>query len=72
MGVFAGYASNRAQPLADTYTNTAQQISMGCGPNFVDATVPVGVVSSNAVSVNISVSKLAVLVMGVLIAAGLI
>ena len=48
MGVFAGYAGNKEQGLAETYTNTAQRIDVGCGPDFVNSTVRVGVYKSGA------------------------
>ncbi|ERF68767.1 hypothetical protein EPUS_07254 [Endocarpon pusillum Z07020] len=49
MEIFAGYATNRDQPVSKTYISTAQQINMGCGPEFVNTTVPVGTVSNSAV-----------------------
>jgi hypothetical protein len=49
MDSFAGYAANRDQPVSRTYTSTAQQINLGCGPSFVNATVPVAIISSSAV-----------------------
>jgi hypothetical protein len=48
MGIFAGYAANKDQPVSKTYTSTAQQIDLGCGPSFVNATVPVATYSSGA------------------------
>lgn len=49
MDSFAGYAANRDQPVSKTYTSTAQQINLGCGPGFVNATVPIATVSNSAV-----------------------
>jgi hypothetical protein len=49
MDSFAGYAANRDQPVSRTYTSTAQQINIGCGPGFVNATVPIAIMSSSAV-----------------------
>jgi hypothetical protein len=49
MGIFAGYAANRDQPVSRTFTMTARQINLGCGPEFVNATVPVATVSNAAV-----------------------
>lgn len=46
MEVFAESALIKGQPLAETYIPAAQQINMGCGPGFVNATVKVGSVSS--------------------------
>lgn len=46
MEVFAESAVIKGQPLAQTYIPAAQQINMGCGPGFVNATVKVGSVSS--------------------------
>jgi len=48
MDSFAGYAANRDQPVSRTYTSTAQQINLGCGPNFVNATVPIAIISNSA------------------------
>lgn len=49
MDIFAGYAAIKAQPLSKTYISTAQQINLGCGPDYVNATVPVATVSNSAV-----------------------
>jgi hypothetical protein len=49
MDSFAGYAANRDQPVSRTYTSTAQQINLGCGPGFVNATVPIATISNSAV-----------------------
>ncbi len=49
MDIFAGYATNRDQPVSNTYMSTAQQINMGCGPLFVNTTVPIATVSNSAV-----------------------
>lgn len=40
MAIFANAASNRTQPVSKLYEQAAQQIDLGCGPNFVNATVP--------------------------------
>ncbi len=40
MSVFAAAASNATQPASRNYAQTAQLINLGCGPNFIDATVP--------------------------------
>jgi hypothetical protein len=53
MGIFAGYATMQSQPLSRTYTGVAEQIDRGCGPDFVNATVPVGT-TSNATVVSVS------------------
>ncbi|PWW75351.1 hypothetical protein C7212DRAFT_281759 [Tuber magnatum] len=39
MAIFAATAGNSTQPLSTTYVPTAEQINLGCGPNFVNATV---------------------------------
>lgn len=49
MDIFAGYAANRDQPVSKTYISSAQQINIGCGPEYVNATVPVATVSNSAV-----------------------
>ena len=70
MEIFAGYAAMREQPVSTTYTSTAQQIALGCGPDFVNATVPVGTVSSAATkqsAVTIA-SDLRAVVVGLLVA----
>ena len=38
MGVFASYSNNATQPLSKTYASAAQQISIGCGSNYLDVT----------------------------------
>ncbi len=48
MGIFAGYAANKDQPVSKTYTSTAQQVDLGCGPQFVNATVPIATISNSA------------------------
>lgn len=48
MAIFAGYAANRGQPVSRTYTSTSQQINLGCGPGFVNSTVPVATISNAA------------------------
>lgn len=48
MNIFAGYAVDRNQPVAAIYTATAQQISLGCGPGFVNTTVPAPLTSNEA------------------------
>lgn len=48
MNIFAGYAVDRNQPVAAIYTATAQQIALGCGPDFVNTTVPVPPTSNEA------------------------
>jgi hypothetical protein len=47
MSIFAGYAKDKAQPLAATYINTAQEIDVDCGATFADTSVPVGTMSSS-------------------------
>lgn len=43
MAIFVPFAANKTQPLSKTYIGTAEQINLGCGPGFVNATVPVAV-----------------------------
>ncbi|KAI9775267.1 MAG: hypothetical protein M1839_001319 [Geoglossum umbratile] len=38
MAIYAAFAGNTTQPLSGTYVSAAQQINIGCGPNFVNAT----------------------------------
>ena len=40
MGIYAGAASNKTQPLSLSYVDAAQQINQYCGPNFVNGTIP--------------------------------
>jgi hypothetical protein len=47
MSIFAGYAKDKDQPLAATYTNTAQEIDVDCGAKFANTAVPVGTMSSS-------------------------
>lgn len=39
MAIFATSAQNLTQPLSGDYTSAATQVNLGCGPNFVNATV---------------------------------
>lgn len=39
MLIYTSFASNKTQPLSQTYVAAAQQVNIGCGPNFVNATV---------------------------------
>jgi hypothetical protein len=48
MAIFAGYAANKDQPVSTTYIASAQQIDLGCGPDFVNATVRVATISNGA------------------------
>lgn len=70
MNIFAGYAAMREQPISTTYTQTAQQIALGCGPEFVNATVPVGTTSIAAAKQRplTDTSVLMALVVGLLVA----
>ncbi|KAI8937785.1 hypothetical protein NX059_005483 [Plenodomus lindquistii] len=38
MGVFSRYANNVTQPVSQTYTSAAQQLSIACGSTFVNVT----------------------------------
>lgn len=40
MAIFATAASNASQPISTNYVRAAQQIDLGCGPTFVNATIP--------------------------------
>ncbi|KAI9878576.1 MAG: hypothetical protein M1830_000533 [Pleopsidium flavum] len=40
MAIFANAASNASQPISTNYVSAARQIDLGCGPNFVNATIP--------------------------------
>ena len=39
MAVFEPVAANKSQPIGTDYTQAAQMINMGCGPDFVNQTV---------------------------------
>ncbi|KAF2461269.1 hypothetical protein BDY21DRAFT_278223 [Lineolata rhizophorae] len=39
MEIFSLQAGNETQPVSQTYGNAAQQINMGCGPEFVNTTI---------------------------------
>lgn len=41
MAAYAKYAGNGTQPLSAVYGDAMSQITLSCGPNFVNATVPV-------------------------------
>ena len=40
MGIFDAAAANRTQPVSAVYSQAAQLIDLGCGPAFVNQTVP--------------------------------
>ena len=42
MSVFNAAAMNKSQPINGDYASAAQLIDLGCGPGFVNATVPQG------------------------------
>lgn len=42
MAIFNEAASNKSQPINGVYASAAQLIDLGCGPGFVNATVPQG------------------------------
>jgi hypothetical protein len=44
MSIFASAAVDKSQSLAQTFVPAAQQIDLGCGPTFVNTTVPVATV----------------------------
>ena len=46
MAIFNEAAGNKTQPINGDYASAAQLIDMGCGPNFVNATVPQGAAGS--------------------------
>lgn len=50
MGIFAQAATNRTQPLSQTYNGAAQQIDMLCGPTFVQAARVSGAASAVSAS----------------------
>ncbi len=41
MGIFDAAAANRSQPVSAVYSQAAQLIDLGCGPAFVNQTVPI-------------------------------
>jgi hypothetical protein len=59
MAVFKDFAVIKGNPLVQTYIPAAQTINIGCGPNFVNATVNVGTQSSSSSSSSPSASSLA-------------
>lgn len=50
MAVFADAAVYKDSPLVDTYIPAAETINIGCGPNFVNASVDVGSESRSSTS----------------------
>ncbi len=50
MAIFANASSNSSQPANQNYVNTAQQIDLSCGPNFVNATIPASKSAARAVA----------------------
>ncbi|KAL1970486.1 hypothetical protein VTN77DRAFT_4130 [Rasamsonia byssochlamydoides] len=48
MEVFMQRALIKGQPLTQTYIPAAEQINLGCGPDFVNASVKVGIKSASA------------------------
>ncbi|KAL9113390.1 MAG: hypothetical protein Q9227_002431 [Pyrenula ochraceoflavens] len=51
MAVFANAARDKNQPVSTVYTQAAQQIDLGCGPTFVNSTVPVATTKGSSGSV---------------------
>lgn len=41
MGIYANAASNASQPISQTFQDAAEQVNMGCGPNFINSTVEI-------------------------------
>jgi hypothetical protein len=58
MAVFKDSAVVKGNPLVQTYIPAAQTINIGCGPNFVNATVNVGTQDSGSSSSKTSASSL--------------
>ncbi|KAL3419571.1 hypothetical protein PVAG01_08069 [Phlyctema vagabunda] len=50
MEIFAAASSNRTNAIASTYASAAQIINVGCGPGFVNATLPAPAVTGSASS----------------------
>ena len=50
MSIFNAAASNKTQPISRDYASAAQLINLGCGPGYVNATVPQGTGSSGTTS----------------------
>ena len=49
MDVYAGYATNDEQPVSETYTSAAKQVNLACGPDFVNASLPVRSASASPI-----------------------
>lgn len=65
MAIFSSFAGNTTQPISQTYNGAAQQISIGCGANFVNqtATPLKGAGASASVSVTPTLSLLLILLL---------
>ncbi|KAL1884714.1 hypothetical protein Plec18167_002306 [Paecilomyces lecythidis] len=42
MQVFSEASESEGQPLTKTYIPAAQQLNLGCGPNYINTTIPIG------------------------------
>ena len=54
MTIFKEAASNPSQPISSDYTDAAEQIDFGCGPDFVNSTVVKTAASSEASPASVS------------------
>ena len=46
MAILEEAAGNKSQPIAGDYASAAQVIDLGCGPNFVNTSIPQGAAAS--------------------------
>ncbi|GAD92568.1 conserved hypothetical protein [Paecilomyces variotii No. 5] len=42
MQIFSEASESQGQPLTKTYIPAAQQLNLGCGPNYINTTIPIG------------------------------
>ncbi|KAJ9302400.1 hypothetical protein DTO271G3_1266 [Paecilomyces variotii] len=42
MQVFSEASESEGQPLTKTYIPAAEQLNLGCGPNYINTTIPIG------------------------------
>ena len=48
MGIFNTIAGNKSQPINTDYSQAAQMINLGCGPGFVNQTIPKAAASGSS------------------------
>ena len=58
MAIYNGFAGNGSIPLSKTYKQAAQQINLGCGPNFASTTVQTVASAATLLSAQFTITAL--------------